>query len=60
MDFSVYEHNSSEESGETSRARNHLTFDTRARASPIASRQNHPPNQILKSKSGHSIKGFEL
>lgn len=65
MDFSVYEHNtSSEESGESSRQRNHNTFDTlktlriNDRASPLPFKESNQ-NQILKSKSGHSIKDFD-
>lgn len=76
MDFSVYEHHehtSSEESGESSRARNYNTLDTiktlriRDRASPVPCNSNNPVpfkvnhayTSILKSKSGHSLKDFE-
>jgi hypothetical protein len=68
MDFSVYEHHdhtSSEESGESSRARNYNTLDNiktlriRDRASPVPFKANHAHTSILKSKSGHSIKDFE-
>jgi hypothetical protein len=66
MDFSVYDHTLSEESGESSRARNYNTLDTHTmkslrikdRASPVPFRANHQ-NTILKSKSGHSIKDFD-
>lgn len=61
MDFSVYDHNSSEDSGEPSRLRNNnvdamKTLRINERASPVPVRRN----QINKSKSGHSIKGLEL
>lgn len=71
MDFSVYEHNtSSEESGESSKARNlgalgtmkTLRINDRATVelglrSPTPLRRTHQ-TQIYKSKSGHSIKDF--
>lgn len=65
MDFSVYEHTSSEESGESSRMKSHNTVEgmktlrINDRASPIPFKNKHQ-SQIYKSKSGHSFKGFEL
>lgn len=68
MDFSVYDHTSSEESGESSRAKNQLTLESATktlrinsdRASPLGFRKSHQTQQIFKSKSGHSLKGFDL
>lgn len=62
MDFSVYDHaTSSEDSGESSRAKNHNSdaMKTLRINSPVSFKQSHP-SQIYKSKSGHSFKGFEL
>lgn len=66
MDFSVYDHNtSSEGSGESSRMKNHnntvetiKTLRINERASPVPIRKNQQ-TQILKSKSGHSIKDYD-
>ncbi|CRK99639.1 CLUMA_CG012950, isoform A [Clunio marinus] len=66
MDFSVYASNHlSEESGESSKTKNHVTINSvktlriNDRASPTTlPRQNHH-NQIVKSASGHSIKSFD-
>lgn len=54
MDFSVYEHTSSEESGESSRTKNHSNLNPKAACGSSSSEQKHHP------KSGHSIKGLEL
>lgn len=53
MDFSVYEHTSSEESGESSRTKNHSNLNPKACGSSSSEQKHHP-------KSGHSIKGLEL